>query len=96
MINHPVSKNFKSYTAFCDETHTATARHVAEKGNTSALQKFSVKPSSTLKRAQFFSSKRKYLEELRKIPASEGVVKTASHKGGRPLVLGKLNNDVQE
>ena len=41
--------------------------------------------------------KKRYLEEVRKVPRGERVDKITSHKRGRPLELGKeLDNDVQK
>ena len=91
-----VSKKCKAYTAFSDETREDIGRYAAENGNAAALKKFcsdiSDRGESTVR-----LFKKRYLEEVRKVPRGERVDKIMSCKCGRPLELGKeLDNDVQK
>ena len=91
-----VSKKRKAYTAFPDETSANIGRYAAENGNAAALKKFrSDIPDIGESTVRLF--KKRYLEEVRKVPRGERVDKIMSRKRGRPLELGKeLDNDVQK
>ena len=92
----------KSYSSLTEEQRAAVGRYAVEHSNIAAVKKFKGDFEDGLGESTVRLFKKKYLEELKKAKESTSaeevpVVKKIPVKTrGRPLLLGKLNSDVQK
>ena len=89
-------KKRKAYTTFSAETRADIGKYAAENGNAAALKKFRC-DITDLGESTVRLFKKRYLEELKKVPHGGTVSSIASRRRGRPLALGKeMDDDIQK
>ena len=79
-------KKRKAYTAFSDETCTNIKRYAAENSNTATLKKFR-SDIADLGESTVQLFKKRYLEELKKVPHGDTVNSIASRTRGDVFFL---------
>ena len=84
------------YKAYDETTRARIGRYAAENGNKAAVEKFSAELGYIVPESTVRGMKTAYLRELKKAKDSSGV-KTLPHQNkGRPLKLGKYDEQVRE
>ena len=92
-----VSRKRGSYQRYDPETRAKIGRYAAENGNKAAVDKFSTELSRPVSESSVRGMKKAYYIELRKQRDHTVEITRLEHRfRGRPLLLGKLDDNVQE